>query len=778
MSAPLAAPPPPRPAAWLARATSPWAAAFVLAVFYGALLAGVSDKSLTVDEPGHATAGVIFWRTGDYRFDPENGNLPKRWFALPLLAGGFRTPATNGPSWSSGELRVVADEFFHRLGNDPHAMTRRGRAMAGLLAVALGAGVWLWSRRLFGPEGAMISLLLCALNPGVLANGALMTSDIASALFMLASLAGWWCVLEKATVLRVLASATALGALCVVKMSAVIMIPIALALAVVRVMQPAPLACGPRWAAVTRSQRIAVLAVAAAIHGIVAVGTIWAAHGFRFSGFAPGLGVPASFQVPWERVLDHPPPSTLLDRLALEPAQRQHANAVFTGRRTNPGEWTHASRAALAEVRRTVLSPAQAAALDTLRAEPPQAWPARLAAFALRHQLLPEAYLYGYAYAWSMSGLHPAFFNGETRVGGWRSFFPYVFLVKTPLALLALAALAGIALARTTRLAALPSSGMLPLLLFSAAYWAVAIGSELNIGHRHLLPIYAPLFILCGAVTRLDLKVPGLARRGWPAPTATLALLGIVAVESLCWFPNYLAYFNGLILPSQAHRHVVDSSLDWGQDLPALARYLQRRPATGPLHLAYFGQAEPATHGISARRINAPLTDLFAVLPPAAPEQRATLVADFVQRNPRYDPRLVLDASLTQGPALLLLLHPDLLRYRAGTYVVSASFLPPLYAYAFGDWSVAHERRYRELRAIVDPLLSDDPRQRLSAVGAVPLTDWTSLWGEFETYRFARLTAHLRQRRPDDQINHTLLVYRLSQADLDEALDGPPPLKS
>jgi hypothetical protein len=40
--------------------------------------------------------------------------------------------------------------------------------------------------------------------------------------------------------------------------------------------------------------------------------------------------------------------------------------------------------------------------------------------------------------------------------------------------------------------------------------------------------------------------------------------------------------------------------------------------------------------------------------------------------------------------------------------------------------------------------------------------------------RFARLTSYLRGREPDDEIGYSILVYRLTDADLAEALDGPP----
>lgn len=774
-------------------AFSPWAAVVVLAAFYAVLLASVGQKSLTVDEPGHVTAGYIYWQFGDYRFDPENGNLPKRWFALPLLGHAFPAPEKNSTGWTTGALSALSDDWLHRSGHDPVAMTARGRAMAGLMAVGLAAAVWWWSRRIFGPVGAMISLLLCVLNPGVLANGALMTSDTASALFLLLSLAAITAMLAKASPLRVALSALALGVMCVVKLSAVVLVPVALILALVRVWRPRPLDCGAGRQATTLGQRAAVVAAAAVVHVLVAAGVIWAAHGFRFSAFAPALREHARFQLPWERVLAQPPPATLLDRLGLDAAQRQRANETFAARRASPAEWSHESLAALQEVETRVLTADQAQMLATLRAQPPTALPARIAAYALRHRLLPEAYLFGCAYAWSLSGLHPGFLNGETRVGGWRWFFPYTFLVKTPIALLALLVLAGFALWKkqpatapgtiASRLDALADSTLLPLLVFSALYWTVSITSDLNIGHRHLLPIYPTLFILGGAICRL--LPPASARHAIAPPArnplwrfAPPALLALLAAEATWWFPHYLSYFNGFVLPSAAHRHLVDSSLDWGQDLPAVAHFLRRQPAPAPpTYLAYFGQADPRTYDITTPRLNAPVPDLYVVLPVTTPENNTAVAADFVHRNARYDGRLVVNLSLPEGTAPLLLLRPEELRLTAGTYIVSASFLQPLYAYAFGDWSPRHESRYRELRQFADPFLSNDPAARAAAIRTIDVRDWHNLWAEFATHRFARLTAFLRQRQPDEHLNYSILVYRLTPADLAAALDGPPPIK-
>ena len=206
-----------RSATTLERLCGPAAAALVLLLFWVAMVASLQDKSLTADEPGHALAGYTYWRFNDYRINPENGNLPQRWMAIPLLFGGDAFPPLDIEAWRNANLSAVSDQWFYRLGNNLSWMLLRGRAMSGLLAVSLGAIVWWWSRRLFGPVGAMLSLLLYVLDPTILANGALMTSDAASALFLVASLLGVWSVLHRITPGRVLLSSLLMGGLFVSK---------------------------------------------------------------------------------------------------------------------------------------------------------------------------------------------------------------------------------------------------------------------------------------------------------------------------------------------------------------------------------------------------------------------------------------------------------------------------------------------------------------------------------------------------------------------------------
>jgi hypothetical protein len=214
---------------------------------------------------------------------------------------------------------------------------------------------------------------------------------------------------------------------------------------------------------------------------------------------------------------------------------------------------------------------------------------------ALSWQLLPEAWLYGLTNVLGGATARAAFFAGEYRDQGWWEFFPTLFLVKTPLAMLAgLAVALGLGLRQRRHSA--PGAGRealfrwLPVAVPAAVVWATALTGHLNIGQRHILAAYPALFIALGGLARVP-------RRWLLLP---VLLLAAQATESWLIRPHYLSYFNALAGgPAPAYRLVVDSSLDWGQDLPALRDWLgaNRRPAE-PVYLGYFGSAWPPHYGV------------------------------------------------------------------------------------------------------------------------------------------------------------------------------------
>jgi hypothetical protein len=663
----------------------------LLAAYWCQAVGAVRIKSVTFDELAHLTAGYSYWLTGDYRLNPENGNLPQRWAALPLLTGAWQFPDRDREAWRQSNVWGVGREFFYELGNDPDAMLLRGRAMAALLGVTLGLVTFAWSRQMFGLWGGLLSLALFAFCPTALANGALVTSDMAAALFFTASVWGLWMVLDRITPATVLFSTLALAGLFLSKMSSILIVPVALILVLVRLIagRPLELSCIGSRAMNGRGWQ------AAAILGLVVVQTavvwmaVWAAFGLRFAAFREGDEDRDQLaQGGWLFVLERPGPAAEMLRSARD------------------------------------------------------------------HRLLPEAYLYGLAWARRYAEARSSFLNGEYSTKGRVAFFPCCFAFKTPVALFALLGLAGWAFARARRRvteAAGDVAGLYdltPLLAFLGVYWGAALASNLNIGHRHLLPTYPALFVLAGAGTLLFRKVPikegalpGTPGPPVPAPVLVQALVPVLlliyAAESLANWPNYLTFFNVLAGgPRNGYRHLVDSSFDWGQDLPGLKRWLERTGLPSDdarVYLSYFGSGSPDYYGIVSTR-------LPGYFPP---------------------PRIIPPKPLT-----------------GGVYCLSATSLETVYSHYFpGRWTTAYEGTYRRLRDLMRQLETTrgNKEARAELFRQIERSKWPELFEMYEEARFARLCAFLRRREPDDRIDNSILIYRLTDAEVEQALTAPPP---
>ena len=170
---------------------------------------------------------------------------------------------------------------------------------------------------------------------------------------------------------------------------------------------------------------------------------------------------------------------------------------------------------------------------------------------------------------------HAAYFLGEIRNTGWWYFFPLLLLLKTPLGILALA-IAGQTIAfRRLSTFKLPATALMPLAFFTGIL-GTSMTSHVNIGLRHMLPIFASLAVLGGIALVALLELA--PRKQWAGALAAALLLWI-AVSGALRHPNYLAYFNELV-GDRPERVVTDSDLDWGQDTIRLARRLRELGAT------------------------------------------------------------------------------------------------------------------------------------------------------------------------------------------------------
>ena len=186
---------------------------------------------------------------------------------------------------------------------------------------------------------------------------------------------------------------------------------------------------------------------------------------------------------------------------------------------------------------------------------------------------------------------HEAYLLGMYSHTGWWYYFPVVFAVKTPLGLLALLAIAAAGLAvRHPRLKEIPSAWF-ALGIPTGLFFALSMINAIDLGVRHILPIY-PMFCVLGAA--LAVRLP------W-GTAAAIACAAIVAIESLAIYPDYLAFFNAAAGgPKAGPRYLLDSNIDWGQDVKKLRSWLRARHIDS-VCMFYFGNTGVEFYGIPMR---------------------------------------------------------------------------------------------------------------------------------------------------------------------------------
>jgi hypothetical protein len=235
-----------------------------------------------------------------------------------------------------------------------------------------------------------------------------------------------------------------------------------------------------------------------------------------------------------------------------------------------------------------------------------------------------------------------AFLMGEVSKTGWWYYFIVALALKTPLATIALA-LVSVCVSvreRRWRQEAL-------LYLYPVAYFATTLATSLNIGYRHILPL-VPYLCLYGS------KAASLswARLDWLRRWGLAVTMCVYCGVAVWLHPHYLAYFN-LIAggPDGGYCYLVDSNLDWGQDLKLLRDYLDEN-GIGEVSLAYNGTADPDYYGIEHRSLwSYGSSEIDETLAPASPEPGAYAISATLLQGPFLSNPDALDWFRHQQPA-------------------------------------------------------------------------------------------------------------------------------
>jgi hypothetical protein len=665
-----AAPPAPLSPRWL------WpVVAALLALYAGLAFSAALQKGVSFDETEQLAVGYDIWLHQDFRMEGANGDFVKRWATLPLLITRPAFPSTDVPNWQHALPYGLGYQFLFESGNQPENLLLPARFMIVLLGVAAGLLVFCCSREIFGPVGGLLSLALFAFCPHMLAYGGLVSTEMALCLALLGSTWSIWRLLHRVTWGRLFASLFFLALLFLAKATALVIFPITALLLAAKLLSRRPLEwrLGRPRTIGSRPAQAGIFFALFLLHGLVCWTCLWAHYDFRYD------------------------------------ASPYPANPHVLS-------WLTASAPAITPTLQQLLT------------------------WCRQAHLLPLGYLDGIQMILSETPARITFVDGQWQLGGSHAFFPYAIWAKSSPALLLLLLLGAACWWQlrhpAARRPAAPSNrstptfyDALPFFALIVVYLAVAVVQNVNLGHRHILPIYPAIDVLVGGSLGLAL----LSRPAWMKGLITVLLLAY-AGESLALYPNYLTYFSPVVGGSaQGYQRLVDSSLDWGMDLPDLKRWLdQNNPGhRQPFYLAYFGTDDPSHYGIRARLL------------PGYPEWRQATVGGL-------------------GP---------------GLYAISATLFESTYTVTPGPWNRAYELDYQNiLKSLRVYVASDnDPAQRAQLLKQYPPALWQHATSDFANLRFGRLCAWLRSNRPPtDSIDHSILIWNLSAADLHAALSGPP----
>ncbi len=512
----------------------------VLCVMATLQITSMREEVQTVDEGVHLAAGVSYWKTRDFRLNEEHPPLIKLLAALPVVLSSPEVPI-NSPAWNEGNQWAFAREFLYHSGNDADHVLFLGRLVMVALSAGLGLMVYLWGRKLAGDAGGLFALGWFALDPNFLAHGRYVTTDVGVTLAYLATLYVLARLLERWSWQTLATFGVVFGLAQMTKYSAAFLLLIAIAATGATVWRRS----GNFRTALKRAGVVAAVAVG---------GTVLAAFTCYFGQ------VKAGGSDPWVQALV---------------AERERVTADARVADQPPA------------VQRIIKATDPATGLGRA-----------VRSFLLDTPIPAFSYLKGFALVinheyWG----HLAYLNGMYSNFGWWWYFPFALLVKLPAATLTITVISIAALIRTRVVQGQRFSTAAHLVGWSAlAYMLWSMSSSLNLGIRHIFPAYVVLFIVAGA---LYASTFARASRSFQVLMGTIGAAYILT--SWLAYPTYTSYFSEFAGGTpRGSRYLVDSNVDWGQDLKRLRTYMAERNISH-VCMSYFGQADLVYYGVDYR---------------------------------------------------------------------------------------------------------------------------------------------------------------------------------
>lgn len=507
-----------------------WVVAFLLVFIFMVCILSIKNSSLTMDELAHLPAGYSYLTQKDMRLNPEHPPLIKDLAAFPLVFfKGVKFPH-HIKEWQedvNGQWSF-GNYFLFKSDNPADKMIFWSRIPMILVLVLTGFYVFLLAKEFFGIKTGLFSLLLFSLSPTLLAHGCLVTTDVGVVAGVVISTYYFLKTLKDPNKKNILKTGIAFGLAQLVKFTGVFLIPYFIFLALV-------------WTGLKIVE-----------HKQNKIKTCLQNSTYLISIFLIGAGL--VWLVYQYHIINYP-------------LERQIRDINFI-----------------------------------LRSHPLRFLPPLLLKLAPIKILRPFAqYLFGLAMVFQRGvGGNTTYFLGQVSGAGWKNYFPTLYILKIPLAFHALTLIAIYSVILSIKK---PVTKNIPkeiknwlkshftefsLLAFIIFYWLITLWGNLNIGIRHLLPVFPLTIILVAKIVAAWLTPPHLKVKC--LLVAFLVIWQTISVLSV--FPHFIAYYNEIIGgPSKGHLYAVDSNLDWGQDLKRLRDWVEGNEINN-IYVDYFGGAD------------------------------------------------------------------------------------------------------------------------------------------------------------------------------------------
>jgi len=514
-----------------------------LAVLHYALARDVAlGKSPTVDEIHHVPAGIATVERGTFAMDRHSPPLTR--VVAGLAARGAGMAIDYEHAWTLGTAGIWNFGLECLLANE-HQPARwldafgRARSVHALWSVAIIPLLFWWGRHRAGEGAGWLAAALWTLSPDAIAYAGLVTSDMPLACAQLVACLAYAAWLARPSWARAAGAGAGFGFAMLTKLTALWLVP-------------TWLVWGVAHAASAKRGSVKWPILAALGHVLAMAGVALAVinAGYLFEGTGTPLG---DFTFACDGLTRWREPADGVESSPIRTTQK------ILERRVNRFR-------------------------GTLLARLPVPLPEHFVAGFDEIRLIAD----GGSVALDEPHALQMYLRGERRHRSWWYYFPYAMAVKFPVVLWVLLGVVCVVRGPVLRIAG-------PWLLIALVpIVAACVSLNVAVGVRYVLPSL-PFLILAGATA---VRVSAV-RAAWRAAFA-LALVAWNAAAVVQVHPHELAYMNELVGGTSNGRfHLADSNVDWGQDLRALVRWVERHPEWADVRLAYMGHVPPELEGLA-----------------------------------------------------------------------------------------------------------------------------------------------------------------------------------